>query len=118
MNGLNPSNKPWSATQGITALASATAVSAKAANTDGTRHYVTGIQAENIHATNAVILQILDGTTVLWARNLPAVGAAQPQIGVSDNFEIPLIGTINTKLDIKCSAAGSVFWNVQGFDAP
>jgi hypothetical protein len=118
MNGLNPSNTPWNASQGIVALASATAVTAKAALTNGQRHYVTGIQATNIHATNAVILQILDGTTVLWAMNLPAVGATQPQINIEESFEVPLMGTANTKLDIKCSAAGSVFWNIQGFDAP
>jgi hypothetical protein len=110
MAGFNPSVTQWALTSGITALTTTTSTTLKAASAT-VRHFVTGIQLFN-SVTNATnVVSILDGTTQVWTGVLQASSASLPVIDT-------IIGSGNTALNIQCGTAGSVYWNVQGFDAP
>jgi type V secretory pathway adhesin AidA len=107
---MNPSVASWAFTSGVTAITDATAVVLKAASTQF-RHFPTGITISN-SVTNATnIVTILDDTTPVWTGFLPALGSISATL---DN----IVGTGNKSMSIKCSASGSVFYSVQGYDAP
>ncbi len=110
MDGNNPSVASWSLSSGLTALTTTDSTTLRAAVT-AARHFVSGLQLSN-NITNATnVVSILDDTTVIWSKTLLASESAAPPIG-------NLIGSPNKALNIQCGTAGSVTWNIHGYDAP
>lgn len=95
----------------VTPITTNTTTALKAASTT-LRNYVTGISISNAAAT-ATVVSIQDGSTVLWAINVPA---NQPPFSVP--FEIPLRGTINTAMNFVTATTGaSIIVAAQGYQA-
>jgi hypothetical protein len=77
----------------------------------GLRHYLTGLQYQNTNAT-ATLVQILDGSSVIWEGNAPA-SMAQPAV---ISFTTPLRGSPNTNINIQAGTTGAnLLVNAQGF---
>lgn len=111
----DPSNE-WQATTGTTPYATATSTAVKAAGAAGVRNYVTDIHVINTSATVSTTFSILDGATVIWTTNLPAVSATQPQVVIDHTFATPLKGTAATAMNIQAGTTGaSIYYNVGGF---
>lgn len=111
----DPSNE-WTATTGVTALATNTSTLATAAGGSGIRNYVKSIQVCNTSATVSTLFSILDGASVIWTMSLPATTAALPQNNVIVNFLPPLKGTAATALNVQCATAlAAVYYNLQGY---
>lgn len=91
-----------------------TAVAAAASNAvAGARNHAASLQYQN-SGTVATTLEVLDGATVKWQGHAPANMAAPASI----TFAIPLRGTTNTALNVKCGTTGAnVLVNVQGYQA-
>lgn len=76
------------------------------------RNYVTGISISNASAV-ATVVSIQDGTTVIWAINVPA-----NQAPFSIKFDTPLRGTINTAMNFVTATTGaSIIVAAQGYQA-
>ena len=100
----------FNVTGGNTAITTAGVTVVKAANAD-LRYYVTGFEFFNNSATIATVFNILDGATVIWVGNLPAVTG---QIIVE--LTTPIRGSINTALNIQAvTTLANVYWNVKGY---
>lgn len=103
----------WSyaaATSGITNTSDVAAVAAGGASV---RHYITGVQVFNAHATVGTEVVIKDGSTIIWRGYAVAVGG-----GCSAKFDPPLRGTANTAVNVANITTGSAtYFNLQGFDA-
>ena len=85
----------------------------KAAGAAGVRHYVTGIQVINGHATVSTEVVLKDGTTVMWRGYAAAAGG-----GCSAVFPNPIEGTAATALNAANITTGSATYvNVQGYSA-
>lgn len=99
-----------------TALTTTTDRMVKAAAGAGIRNYLTAIQLQNTHATQATDLVIKDGAaTILWRGPLPAAMAAPLLL----EFPTPLRSSANAALTLACITAGAnVVANVQGYAAP
>lgn len=93
-----------------------TAVTFKAAGTNGNRNYVTSIQIQTATLGNATELAIRDGAggAVLWRTQLQTT--AMPLMSI--NFATPLRGSANTLLEVitLSSATGGVYFNAQGHE--
>lgn len=109
----DPSNE-WSATSGLSAFTSTASTTLKAAGGAGIRNYVTGIQITNTTTTQTTVT-ILDGAAVIWAMSLPATSTTLPALPVTITFRTALKGTAATAMNIQQSAAGNLWYNVQGF---
>jgi hypothetical protein len=78
-----------------------------------TRHYITGIQVFNSHATTGTEVVIKDGSTVKWRGYAYAAGG-----GCSAKFEPPLRGTANTAINVaNITNSSSTYFNLQGYQA-
>jgi hypothetical protein len=78
-----------------------------------TRHYVTGIQVFNGHATTGTEVVIKDGSTVKWRGYAYAAGG-----GCSARFDPPLRGTANTAVNVaNITNSSSTYFNLQGYQA-
>lgn len=82
----------------------------------GIRNYLTAVQLQNTHATQATDVVVKDGAaTVLWRGPLPAAMAAPLLL----EFPTPLRGSANAALNLACVTAGAnVVANAQGYAAP
>lgn len=92
-----------------------TAVTIKAAASDGRVNTIQSIQYEWESLTTACELAIRDGAggAVLWRTKLPSGAAGRNSI----NFQQPIIGSPNTLLEvltITASGGGAVYFNAQG----
>lgn len=106
----------WTATSGITALATNTSTSLTAAGAASIRNYVTALQLYNTSATVSTVVSILDGATVIWTGFVPATTAALPVVDIHVVFPTPLRGTASTGMNIQCGTiAANVYYNVQGY---
>lgn len=111
----DPSNE-WTATSGITPLATNTSTTLNTAGSAGVRNYVTAIQCWNTSATVSTTISILDGATVIWTGFLPATTAALAVVPVVVRFPTNLRGSTTTAINIQCGTTGaSVYYNVQGY---
>lgn len=87
---------------------------AKAAGAAGIRNYMTNLQFINTGATATEIV-IKDGATVIWRGFAPANMTSMYDC----HFITPLKGTAATALNIGVvTAAGNVYFNCQGYQAP
>jgi len=117
MNGLNPSNAPWSNTSGVTAITNATAAVIVAAVTNK-KHYLTDLHIVNTHASVSTLVSILDGTTVIWTGYVPAITAALQVAPLIVQFSTPLSNTVGASISIKANTTGAnIYWSATGFDA-
>lgn len=111
----DPANE-WTATSGITPLATNTSTTLNTAGSAGVRNYVTAIQCWNTSATVSTTISILDGATVIWTGFLPATTAALAVVPVVVRFPTNLRGSTTTAINIQCGTTGaSVYYNVQGY---
>lgn len=93
------------------AITNTTAVEIVAARA-GARNYLAGLQISNTHATVGTLVQVLDGSTVIWQFYV------SPLLAETAVFPVPLMGSPATSLSVKCVTNGSsVFVNAQGFAA-
>lgn len=99
------------------AIADTNAVALAAAGGAGVYNYLSAIQLSNTDATVGTIVQVLDGATVLWQFYLaPQIAATAGQNGVAVVFPVPLKGSANTALNVKCvTTSAEVYANAQGF---
>lgn len=95
----------------ITPITTAVTTAVKVAGAAGIRNYVTGLQFINTSATVGVV-SIQDGTTVIWA------GYAPQNVPITASFKTPLKGTAATAMNFVTAMAGSIYVNVQGYQAP
>lgn len=94
-----------------TPLTDLTIIALKAANANAI-NVLKGLQFFNTSAT-ATIIQVRDGTTPIW-RGLAAANGTHPIIV---NFDIPLMGTINTALNFAAETTGAnLYINAQGYE--
>lgn len=93
-------------------ITTATTAVIKTAGATGIRNYLTGIQLQNTSASPCVV-QIADGSTVLWSVSLPA---NMVNILVVD-FQTPLRGSSATAINIITGTASNVYVNAQGYQA-
>jgi hypothetical protein len=108
----------WSATSGVTALATTTSTALKSAGAAGIRNYVSGMQIYNTSATVSTTVSILDGAAVIWTGFLPATTSALPIVPSQVVFPTSLRGTAATAMNIQLgTTAASVYYNVQGYQA-
>lgn len=78
-----------------------------------TRHYITGIQVFNGHATTSTEVVIKDGSTVKWRGWAQAAGG-----GASVKFDPPIRGTANTAVNVaNITNSSSTYFNLQGYQA-
>jgi hypothetical protein len=104
--------EPWSYAGplgGITDTADDVLIAAAGA---GRANYLTSIQISNTHASVDTEVVIKDGSTIIWRRELKALG-----VGAADIvFERPLISSNNTALNVACVTSGSkTYVNAQGY---
>lgn len=93
------------------ALAATAPVGLIAAQGAGVRTYVTSISVVNSHASANTIVQILEGTNVLWT--IPAQSGGG---GEALSFPTPLRGGANATIGAQCLTTGaSVYVSVAGF---
>lgn len=112
------SGNDWTATSGVTPLATTTSTALKAAGAASIRNYVTGLQFYNNSATVSTNVSILDGASVIWTGQCPATTAALPIVAIQVTFPTPLRGTAATAMNIQCGTTGSsVTYNVQGYQS-
>jgi hypothetical protein len=101
--------------QGATAAVTGTGdTSIIAAAGAGIRNYITSFTIINSHATVSTVVEIKDGSTVIWRGYALAGGG-----GVSPTLPIPLKGTANTAINGACITTGAnVYFSANGFKAP
>jgi hypothetical protein len=108
----------WSATSGLTPLAVTTSTALKAAGAASIRNYCTAIQLLNTSTTVSTTVTILDGASVIWACNLPAIATTGEVTPVVVVFPTPLRGTAATAMNIQLgTVSASVYYNVQGYQS-
>jgi hypothetical protein len=90
-----------------------------AAAASGLRHCITGIQLFNMSTSVDTIVQVKDGSTVIWSGWLLASATGRLAGTAIVTFPVPLRGTANTALAANCVTTGAnVIINVQGYTAP
>lgn len=116
----------WQVTNGTTALATTTAVTLNAGQTQtdingGTRqlrNYLTDLYLYNNNGTTATLVNILDGSTVIatfFADNVTAAGVGFPLIF---NFTTPLHSSPGNALNLQCVTSGAtIYYTASGFFA-
>jgi len=107
-----PSSSQWQYTGSLSSNAQ-TAVHASCGA--GLKNYITNLDWSGVATTVAVTLTLQDGSTGIWADNIPA-GA----IGRAYNWSIPKQGSAATAANIQLSGSptGAVTVNVSGYCAP
>lgn len=104
----NPENLVVGVTSAIVNTTSTAVIAAQAA---GVRTYVTSLTITNSHATVGTVVNLLDGTTVIWSGYAAAGGG-----GMTVQFPSPLRGTAATALNAQCVTTGaSVIASVSGY---
>jgi hypothetical protein len=92
-----------------------TAVTIKAADGAGRRNYITDVQISHATLGAATEFAIRDGAggTVLWRMTL----ATTANENISVHFRTPLVGSLNTLLEVVTLSAvtGDVLVNAQGY---
>lgn len=96
----------WQANQLIAVI---TDTLMQAAGAAGVRNYVTAAQIINNGAATEVTIK--DGATVIWR------GTAPQNVPILVNFDVPLKGTAATAVNVGNSVAGSLYVNLQGYQA-
>lgn len=96
-------------------LSSGTQTAIHASCGTGLRNYTTNLDWSGVATTTAVTLTLQDGSTGIWADNIPA-GA----IGRTYNWSIPKQGTAATAANVQLSGSptGAVIVNASGYCAP
>jgi hypothetical protein len=105
----------FDATSGVTALTSTDSTKVLDAPAAGYEIFITDLYAVNDHASVACLVSLLDDTTVIFTAFAPISAAGLPPVPINKVWKKPLKVTVAKQLNIKCSAAGSVHWNVGGF---
>lgn len=106
-----PENLVSGATSAITDTSDTQVIAAAGA---GVRNYVTQILVTNSHATVGTVVEIKDGSTVLYRGY-----AAEDGGGFAVTLPTPLRGTANTAINAACLTTGSnVYVSCAGFIAP
>ncbi len=90
----------WQSTQAITVN---TDTSVKASAGAGLRNYITDVTLSNSSAA-AVLVQIKDGSTVIWQAHVPAGGT------VTKEFSVPLKGTAATAVNVNVAVATTTMY--------
>ena len=79
----------------------------------GIRNYVTSLLVTNSHASVGTLVEIKDGTTVIWR------GYAPPGGGYAVHFPVPLRGTANTAINTaNITTASNTYVSAAGFKGP
>ena len=108
----------WSASSGVTPLATATSTLLIASAGSGLRNYLSGCQIYNTSATVSTNVSILDGASVKWTGYLPAMTVALVLVPSSVQFITPIRGSAATAMNIQLGTTGaSVYYNCQGYQA-
>ena len=115
-DGPMANHTPWAyAAAGSGIVNTTTAVTIKTAAGSGLRNYITDLQISHATLGGATELAIRDGAggTVLWRMTL-ATGANE---NISVHFRTPIIGSLNTLLEVVTLTAvtGGVYVNAQGY---
>lgn len=111
----HPYAVPERYTSGVTAAITGTAnTSVIAAPGAGLKLYVTHVLVTNSHATVGTVVEIKNGTTVLYRGNAAAAGG-----GFSVTLPVPLVLTANTALNAANVTTGSnTYVSASGYIAP
>ena len=102
-------------TSGTTPLASSNSTKVLDAPAAGYAIFVTDLYAVNIDGSTPCSIALLDDTTPVFAGWAPVSAAGLAPVPINKTWKKPLKITVAKQLNIKCSAAGSVYWNVSGF---
>lgn len=106
---------PESDWQYAATLTNNTSTAMQAAAAAGIKRYLTGFTYQNTHASQATVLNILRGATLIHSISAPAL-MANP---VSILFPTPLQTAAAEALNVQCATTGAnVLVNAQGFTAP
>jgi hypothetical protein len=106
-----PENFVSGATAAITGTSDTSVIAAAGA---GVRNYITNILVTNSHATVSTVVEIKDGTTVLYRGYALAAGG-----GFAVTLPVPLRGTANTAINAACiTTASNVYVSCSGYKAP
>lgn len=110
-----PYTIPENLVSGVTAAITGTSdTSVIAAAGAGIRNYVTSITVTNSHATVGTVVEIKDGTTVIWRGYAAPAGG-----GFTLSFPAPLRGTANTAINAANVTTGSnTYVSAAGYKAP
>lgn len=110
-----PYSIPENLVSGVTAAITGTTDTAViAAAGAGVRNYVTAITVTNSHATVGTVVELKDGTTVIWRGYAAPAGG-----GFTLTFPSPLRGTANTAINAANITTGSnTYVSASGFKAP
>ena len=108
----------WQYSTAGTPITTATTTQLNAAGAANVRNYITGIQCDNTGALGTEV-QILDGATVIWDRQIGAVASAQPGQITLPSGGIPLRGSAATAISLKTVSGTtiSLLCSVQGYQA-
>jgi hypothetical protein len=80
----------------------------------GVRNYVTSVLVTNSHATVNTVVEIKDGSTVIWRGYAQCLGG-----GFACTFPVPLRGTAATAINAANITTGSnTYVSVSGYQAP
>ena len=106
---------PENFVSGVTAAMTGTGdTSVIAAAGAGVRNYVTSLTVTNSHATVGTVVEIKDGTTVIWRGYAAPAGG-----GFTLAFPVPLRGTANTAINAANVTTGSsTYVSAAGYKAP
>lgn len=89
-----------------------TSTPVKAAAGAGLRNYITDLTISN-SSVAAVLVQLLDGVTVLWQAIVPAGGT------IDTDFTVPLKGSVATAVNVQAAAPTTTLYvNAVGYTAP
>lgn len=110
-----PYTIPENLVSGVTAAITGTSdTSVIAAAGAGIRNYVTSITVTNSHATIGTVVELKDGTTVIWRGYAAPAGG-----GFTLSFPAPLRGTANTAINAANVTTGSnTYVSAAGYKAP
>lgn len=109
-----PYGVPENFVAGVTAAITGTSnTSVIAAAGVGIRNYITSLLVTNSHASTGTLVELKDGTTVIWR------GYAPPGGGFAVHFPVPLRGTANTAINAANVTTGSnTYVSAAGFKGP
>lgn len=110
-----PYSIPENTVSGVTAAMTGTGdTSVIAAAGAGLRNYITSLMVTNSHATTGTVVELKDGTTVIWRGYAAPAGG-----GFAIAFPKPLRGTANTAVNAaNVTTASNTYVCAAGFKAP
>lgn len=107
---VRPHTIPENTLSGVNSATGTGDTAVIAAQAAGVRIYVTNISVANSSAATNSIIEIKDGSTVIWRTTAPAGG------GSNLHFDPPLRGTAATALNMAAlTAATTIYFSVSGY---